>query len=93
MEGDRGGLEQGVSATHTIGTQTEGDGGVICLALDLVLENSVVDGRVVGGLVRSGGGPTWCSQGRSEGAQVATAFLVPLFHRRCPLALSVQRTG
>ena len=52
MEGKLGRLEQSDSVTPTIGTQTEGVGGVFHLALDLVLKNSVVDGKVVGAEVR-----------------------------------------
>ena len=48
VEDMRGGLEQGASTTRTVGTQTEGAGGVTRLALDLALKHSSVDGRVVG---------------------------------------------
>ena len=52
VEDKQGGLKQGDSTTRTIGTETEGAGGVTHLVLDIVLENSVVDGRVVGAEVR-----------------------------------------
>ena len=65
MEDEPGGLKQGASTRRTIGTQTEGAGRVTHLALDMVLENSAVDGRAVGAEVRyaSAGAPLGAPRG------------------------------
>ena len=88
MEGEQGELQQGAPASRTVGTRTEGAGGVIRITVELVLEHSAADGSIAGMDVRyaPAGPPAWCSLGRPDRTRgpprprVAAASLVLLSH-------------